>query len=355
MKKFLDSALLILFFVGLSSNFMSAQVHEAAGIAFVVGVAAHNVLNRGFYKNFLRGGFNRRRLVNHVTIIFFAASVAVLAISGAALAEYFVAPEANWRAVHLGAAVASTVALFAHILIHASRYVKGKTFYAAAILTFVLAVGAVFGLPYLDRWFHKVEVNRAEILRGEQLKLDGKILIVYFSRVGNTNFPAQVDAVSGASLMLDDNEKIGNAQMIAELVRSVAGGDVFAIQTEKIYPADYGETVQLAKREFESGELPALKSLPNVDAYDKIILIYPLWWHTLPKAVENFLISCDLTGKKLYPIVTHGGGGFGESVDALKGLTRADVAEPLDIYSSDIPASRQIISEWLRSTAAKKF
>ena len=72
MKKILDAALLIVFFVGLSSNFMSARVHEAAGIIFVVGVVAHNVLNRGFYKNFLRGKFNRRRVVNHATIIFFA-------------------------------------------------------------------------------------------------------------------------------------------------------------------------------------------------------------------------------------------------------------------------------------------
>ena len=350
MKKFLDAALLILFFVGLSSNFMSAQVHEAAGIIFVVGVVAHNVLNRGFYKNFLRGKFNRRRVVNHVTIILFAAGVVTLAISGAALAEYFPAPEANWRAIHLGAAIASTVALFVHILLHASRYVKGKTFYAAAAMTFVLAVGAIFGLPYLDRWFHKVEVNRAEILRGDKVNVDGKILIVYFSRVGNTNFPAQVDAVSGASLMLDGAELVGNAQMIAELTQSVTGGDVFALQTEKNYPADYGETTRVAKHEFDSGELPALKTLPAVDAYDKIILIYPLWWSTLPKPVENFLRSCDLTGKKIFPIVTHGGGGLGESVDALKLSTRADISEPLDIYSSDIPSARKIIFEWLQST-----
>ena len=350
MKKFLDAALLILFFVGLSSNFMSAQIHEAAGIIFVVGVVAHNVLNRGFYKNFLRGKFNRRRVVNHVTIILFAAGVVTLAISGAALAEYFPAPEANWRAIHLGAAIASTVALFVHILLHASRYVKGKTFYAAAAMTFVLAVGAIFGLPYLDRWFHKVEVNRAEILRGDKVNVDGKILIVYFSRVGNTNFPAQVDAVSGASLMLDGAELVGNAQMIAELTQSVTGGDVFALQTEKNYPADYGETTRVAKHEFDSGELPALKTLPAVDAYDKIILIYPLWWSTLPKPVENFLRSCDLTGKKIFPIVTHGGGGLGESVDALKLSTRADISEPLDIYSSDIPSARKIIFEWLQST-----
>ena len=352
-KKFLDVALLILFFVGLSSNFMSARVHEAAGIIFVVGVVAHNFMNASFYKNFLRGKFNRRRALNHATIIFFAASVVTLAVSGAALAEYFSAPEANWRSIHLGAAICATVALFAHILIHASRYVRGKKFYVASMTAFVLAVGAIFGLPYLDRWFHKVEVNRAEILHGEQLELGGKILIVYFSRVGNTNFPAEVDAVSGASLMVEDKKIIGNAQMIAELVQSVAGGEIFPLQTEKIYPADYGQTVQVAKQEFESGELPALKNFPAVDAYDKIILIYPLWWHTLPKPVENFLRSCDLRGKKIFPIVTHGGGGFGESLDALKNFTRAEISAPLEIYSSDIPSARKIIFYWLKSFQAR--
>lgn len=349
MKKFLDATLLILFFVGLSSNFMSAQIHEAAGIIFVVGVVAHNALNKNFYRNFLRGSFNRRRLINHATIIFFAASVAVLAVSGAALAEYFRAPEANWRAVHLGAAIAATVALFVHILLHASRYVRGRTFYAATVLTFVMAVAAIFGLPYVDRWFHTVKVNRAEILRGERLNSDGKILIVYFSRVGNTNFPAQVDAVSGASLMLDDKKILGNAQMIAKLVRSVTGGDIFALQTEKIYPADYSQTVQVAKRELTDGELPALKNLPAVDEYDKIILIYPLWWSTLPKPVESFLRGCDLNGKKIFPIVTHGGSGFGDSIDSLKNFTRAEISVPLEIYSSDIPASRKIIFDALKN------
>ena len=352
MKKFLDVALLILFFVGLASNFMSATVHEAAGIIFVVGVVVHNVMNRNFYRSFFRGKFTRRRIVNHATIILFAVGIVVLTVSGAALANFFPAStEINWRSLHLGAAIFSTVALFVHILIHASRYVHGKIFYASAMTAFVLAVAAIFGLPYVDRWFHTVKVNRAEILSGERLELDGKILIVYFSRVGNTDFPAQVDAVSGASLMLDGSEIVGNAQMIAELVQSVTGGEIFALRTEKTYPADYSQTVQLAKREFESGELPALKTLPDVAAFDKIVLIYPLWWHTLPKPVENFLRSCDMSGKKIFPIVTHGGGGFGDSVDALKSLTRAEICTPLEIYSSDIPSARKNIFAWLKSVA----
>ena len=106
MKKTLDAALLILFFAGLSSNFLSAQIHETAGIIFIAGVIVHNIFNRHFYKSFLRGNFNRRRIVNHATIILFAAGVVTLAISGVALADYFPAPDLNWRSIHLGAAIA---------------------------------------------------------------------------------------------------------------------------------------------------------------------------------------------------------------------------------------------------------
>ena len=88
--------------------------------------------------------------------------------------------------------------------------------------------------------------------------------------------------------------------------------------------------------------------LPNVADYDKIILIYPLWWSDLPKPVENFLRNSDLSGKKLYPIVTHGGGGLGNSIETLKNYTLAEISEPLDVYSSDILSSRKIIYDWLK-------
>ena len=349
MKKFLDSTLLILFFAALASNFTPADTHQAIAFIFLALVIAHNILNRNFYQNSLRGTFNTRRIINHTTIFAFTGGILTLTASGIALGDYFYVQNVNWRAIHLGAAIFSTVILFIHILIHARRYIKGKIFYAAASLSFILAFGAVFGLPYVDRWFHKVEVNRSELLHGEKLNVEDKILIVYFGRVGNTNFPVEVDAVSGASLMLDGKNIIGNSQMIAELVQNITGGDIFPLKTEKIYPANYSETTKVAHREFLNGELPTITKLPNVEGYDKIILIYPLWWSNLPKPVEHFLRSLDLTDKKIYPIVTHGGGGLGESIETLKNSTLAEISEPLDIYSSDIPSSRKDILNWLKS------
>ena len=81
---------------------------------------------------------------------------------------------------------------------------------------------------------------------------------------------------------------------------------------------------------------------------DVIFLVYPLWWNTLPMAVEGFLKQYDLTGKTLIPIVTHGGSCIGESLKAFQKATQAKIPENyLDIYSSDIPAARQKITDYL--------
>ena len=132
----------------------------------------------------------------------FAGRIFAILISGAALADYFHAHDANWRSIHLGSAIFSAILLIIHLL----KHIRGKKLYAAASLSFILAGGAIFGLPYVDRWFHKIEINRSELLSGEKLAVEGKILIVYFSRVINTNFPAEIDAVSGAALMIDDKK-----------------------------------------------------------------------------------------------------------------------------------------------------
>lgn len=50
------------------------------------------------------------------------------------------------------------------------------------------------------------------------------------------------------------------------------------------------------------------------------------------------------------PIVTHGDGGTGESLEAVQKATQAKIPENyLDIYSSDIPAARQKITDFLKN------
>ena len=340
-KKILDILLLILFFISLSSTFLTEKMHEICGLIFLTAVFVHNFFNRNFYKN-----FSKKSMINRFCIIFFTISLIILTISGIMLWQ--AESNFNWRSIHLISTICSVILLFIHLLIHAKKYIHGKIFYVVSIFTFLLSVAGVFGLPYLDRWYHKVEVNSAEIIQGNKILSDKKFLIIYFSRVGNTNFSHEVDAVSGASIMKDKNEIIGNAQMIAYMAQDIVSGDLIEIQTEKTYPSNYSETTKVAKSEFENNELPTIKNLPDIKNYNQIILVYPLWWSKLPKAVESFLKNYDLSEKIIIPIVTHGGGVIGNSFEDLKNATNAKIIQPLDVYSSDVPTSREEIFEYIK-------
>ena len=358
-RKLIDVALLILFFSGLASMFLPANVHEILGCFFIVLVIVHNIINRNFYRSIPHGKITKSRLLNCICMMIFSLSLGALIFSGIALSNYIFAdlniPNIiNWRALHLASAIITLFVLFVHLLIYANRYIKNRAFKILAGVAFVVAVCSIFAMPYLDRWFHKVEVDSVQIVEGKKVNFSGKVMIVYFSRVGNTEFTPDVDAVSGASIMKDQGKIIGNAQMIAMMVNNAVGGEIFEIQTVDKYPASYSETVNIAKQELNQNNLTILKKpLPDLSNIDTIILVYPLWWSTLPRAVESFLKNYDLSGKVLIPIVTHGGGGVGDSVEIIKHSTNASIANPLDIYSSDIPAARDTIYNYLDSLRLK--
>ena len=359
-KKCIDILLLLLFFIELGGMFLPSLLHELLGFCLLALVLVHNAINNQFYKNFFRGTNNTHRTANKTSILLFGVSLIILAVSGIALspdllANAHFAENLNWRSIHLGAAIAALILLFTHLLLHAGRYIHGRRFVIAAGAVFILAAAGIFGMPYLDRWFHQVHVDREKIVQGEKVPFRGRVLTVYFSRVGNTDFPPNVDAVSGASVMKDKETIIGNAEMIAAMAHNAAGGEIYAIRTEKTYPAGYIDTTKEGKKEIAAGERPAIREpFPAAEEYDVIILVYPLWWNTMPMAVESFLERYDLSGKTILPIVTHGSGGAGDSLSALRRATNATVASDcLTIYSSDIPASRQTIADYLKNYAAK--
>ena len=102
------------------------------------------------------------------------------------------------------------------------------------------------------------------------------ILIAYFSRVGNTDFPEGVDAISSASLIQKDGEIYGNTQYVASLIGQHTGGEMFLIETEEKYPADYDETDEQGGRENRERTRPKLAShIQNLDDYDTIFLGFP--------------------------------------------------------------------------------
>lgn len=147
-------------------------------------------------------------------------------------------------------------------------------------------------------------------------------LVVYFSRAENIDFDADVDAVTSASINLDESgNPIGNLCLLAEYISAETGADIFSIRTVDLYPAGYRDTTDLATEEKNQNARPALSShVENIDDYDVIYLGYPNWWGTLPMPVAAFLEEYDFTGKTIIPFASHEGSGLGSGVSMIKDL-----------------------------------
>lgn len=141
----------------------------------------------------------------------------------------------------------------------------------------------------------------------------------------------------------------GNTRMLAETAARYTGGDLFRIETEKSYSEDYDTCLKETAREMEENARPALAShVVHMEEYDVVLLGYPIWWGSMPMAVNTFLEEYDFKGKVIAPFCTHGGSGLGSSVEDLKKICpEAEAAEGLAVYGSKADQSEDQVKEWL--------
>ena len=173
--------------------------------------------------------------------------------------------------------------------------------------------------------------NQPEVI--ETPSENSKVLIAYFSRAENIELSDDVEAVSSASLNPRNGIIEGNTKLVADMIQSEIGGDVFSIQVAEPYPSEYRENVNQAEDEQDSDARPELKThIDNFDEYDTIFIGYPIWWSTIPMPVYSFLEEYDFSGKTVIPFSTHKGSGMGSSVrDVKNALPNANVLDGFTI------------------------
>lgn len=183
----------------------------------------------------------------------------------------------------------------------------------------------------------------------ESVAEGSNILIAYFS------IPEDVettDAVSSASIVVKDNEKMGNTEYVADVIQQTVGGDLFRIETVEEYPLDHDPLVDQAAEEQDENKRPELLNhVDNFDQYETIILGYPNWWADLPMPVYTFLEEYDFGGKTIIPFVTHGGSGFSGTVRTISDLQPdALVSEnTLSLSRNDVADSEEDVAAWAES------
>ncbi len=162
------------------------------------------------------------------------------------------------------------------------------------------------------------------MLLAAEAKKPLKPLIVYFSRSGHT-------------------------KAIAEDIHKKMGGDLVQIEPVNPYPADYQQTVDLAKKEQQNNARPAVKTkIADLAQYDVVFLGYPNWWGSMPMPVYTFIEENKLDGKPIAPFVTHGGGGQGHSVDELKKLVpHSKILKPLSVQGNIADRAEKDVLNWL--------
>lgn len=165
-----------------------------------------------------------------------------------------------------------------------------------------------------------------------------KTLIAYFSHTGENYFGGAIRKIAK-----------GNTAVVAEFAQKATGGDIFEIQTVKSYPENYKECCDVAQAEGRANARPELKTdIPDIAAYDNVVLGYPCWWGTMPQAVFTFLESADFSGKKILPFCTHEGSGMGRSEGDIKKLCPgASVAKGLAISGSSAAGAESSVRTWL--------
>ena len=338
-------------------------VHEWLGIVFFACLLAHMILKRKWIAGALRNLRNNRApgmiLFEAVTVLLLlcvlALMVSAMDVSRVLFPEILIFGSADLHR-YLATAVLALSVLHAGLSIRRRSEHKRRVTAAVLLLTALSVAAGAFLVPYLNRHFRKVEIGYAQAVSGEKLALAGKKpLTVYFTRLGNTDFAQDVDAVSGASLLLADGRLTGSCELLADMTRDILENEVRPIRlTGEKYPSSYSGTVADAQRELREDARPAVEQI-DISGYDEIILIYPLWWNTIPMPVASFLESADFSGKTVFLIATQGSRGFGSSVRAVRDLIPgADVRGGISIYCDDIPHARAELFDYLREALRRE-
>lgn len=132
--------------------------------------------------------------------------------------------------------------------------------------------------------------THAQINEGTNTMENKKILVAYYSYSGNT-------------------------KEVAEAIHQKVGGDIFEIKAEGTYPDSYRPMTEQAKKEIQDGFRPKLTTaVANMAQYDVVFLGSPNWWGTITPQVSSFIETYNLSGKKVIPFITHGGGGVQRTI-----------------------------------------
>lgn len=197
----------------------------------------------------------------------------------------------------------------------------------------------------------KAQQQAAPVMPGTKLTGKSKTLVVYYSLADNMELPKKVEAVTSASLLVNDGKFIGNSGLLAQWIAEAAKADIYAVKNMEKYPSDYNKVVDMGQKELKDNVRPKITGEKlDVSKYDKVYVVYPSWWGDMPMGMFTFFDAYDFSGKTLIPVVTHGGYGPGDSLNSLKKLEpKATIKEYLDVPAEGLAGAKAKVQGRVKS------
>lgn len=163
-------------------------------------------------------------------------------------------------------------------------------------------------------------------------------LIVFYSRADENYF-------SGAHRYIP----VGNTEKAANMIAEVTGAELFKIEQQAPYAADYDTCIAQAKKDLKAKARPELVSIPDsLDGYDEIYLGYPNYWGDMPMVVYTFLENFNWSGKIIHPFCTHEGSGLSGTERKIQTVCKgATVTNGLAIHGSSVDRAKTAIEKWV--------
>lgn len=150
------------------------------------------------------------------------------------------------------------------------------------------------------------------------------ILIVYFSRSGNT-------------------------ERMAQTIATITDSELFEIQPSIPYSTNYQETVNRHLRERDGNERPQIaNTVENWTQYETVFIGFPLWSGNAPMIIRTFMESYDFSNKTVIPFGTSGGSsGSVAYANLSNNYPSVRFTEGLNLTGSQITNPEMHVRSWL--------
>ena len=110
----------------------------------------------------------------------------------------------------------------------------------------------------------------------------------------------------------------GVTKRVGQEIARISGGDFFEIvPVEKYTNADLNYMNSRSRSSVEMNDPSARPAIAgrvsDMDAYDTVIIGFPIWWGEEPRIMDTFVESYNFDGITMIPFCTSGGSGIGRS------------------------------------------